>query len=114
MLQHDQPDDYVLATGETRSVGELVEAAFSEVGIAIAWQGKGIAEKGVDAVTNQTLVEVDRRYFRPTEVDFLCGDASKARQTLGWSHKTSFAQLVSEMVHSDLAKITDGHGRIRR
>src|SRR5476649_2698042 len=86
MLQHDQPDDYVLATGETHSVREFVEAAFSEVGIAIAWHGKGIAEKGVDAVTNRTLVEVDRRYFRPTEVDFLCGDASKARRTLGWSH----------------------------
>ncbi len=114
MLQHDRPDDYVLATGETHSVREFVEAAFSEIGIAIAWQGKGIAEKGVDAVTNRTLVEVDRRYFRPTEVDFLCGDASKARRTLGWSHKTSFAQLVSEMVHSDLTKIVNDHGRIRR
>ena len=114
MLQHDQPDDYVLATGETHSVREFVEAAFSEVGIAIAWHGKGIAEKGVDAVTNRTLVEVDRRYFRPTEVDFLCGDASKARRVLGWSHTTSFAQLVSEMVHSDLVKITNDHGRIRR
>jgi GDPmannose 4,6-dehydratase len=114
MLQHDRPDDYVLATGETHSVREFVEAAFSEIGIAIAWHGKGIAEKGVDAVTNRTLVEVDRRYFRPTEVDFLCGDASKARRTLGWSHKTSFAQLVSEMVHSDLTKIVNDHGRIRR
>jgi len=114
MLQRDQPDDYVLATGETHSVREFVEAAFSEVGVMIVWHGKGIDEKGVDAATNRTLVEVDPRYFRPTEVDLLCGDASKARRVLGWSHTTGFAQLVSEMVHSDLAKITNGHGRPQR
>ena len=114
MLQRDQPDDYVLATGETHSVREFVEAAFAEVGITIVWHGEGIDEKGADAVTNRTLVEVDPRYFRPTEVDLLCGDASKARRVLGWSHTTSFAQLVSEMVRSDLAKITTDRRRIRR
>jgi GDPmannose 4,6-dehydratase len=103
ILQADAPDDFVLATGETRSVREFVELAFAEVGRSIAWRGKGVEETGVDKKSGKTVVRVDPIYFRPTEVDELIGDASKARQKLGWKPKTSFAQLVSEMVAGDLA-----------
>jgi GDPmannose 4,6-dehydratase len=102
ITQQPQPDDYVLATGEAHSVREFVEKAFSHIGKRIAWRGTGINEKGYDAESNQVLVEVDSRYFRPTEVDFLIGDASKARTKLGWRHKVSFDILVSEMVAADL------------
>jgi GDPmannose 4,6-dehydratase len=102
MLQQDAPDDYVLATGETQSVRRFVELAFAEIGRMIEWKGKGVDEKGLDAKTGEILIEIDPRYFRPTEVDFLLGDPSKARAKLGWTHKTSFAQLVKEMVASDL------------
>jgi GDPmannose 4,6-dehydratase len=102
ILQADAPDDFVLATGETRSVREFVEIAFAETGRAIEWRGKGIEETGVDRKTGKTLVRIDPVYFRPTEVDELIGDASKARQQLGWKPKTTFAQLVKEMVASDL------------
>jgi GDPmannose 4,6-dehydratase len=103
ILQADQPDDFVLATGETRSVREFVEIAFSETGRKIEWRGKGVEETGIDSKTGKTVVRVDPVYFRPTEVDLLIGDASKARQKLGWAPKTTFAQLVKEMVASDLA-----------
>src|ERR1700724_105470 len=102
MLQQAAPDDYVLATGETHSVREFVEKAFAHVGPRIEWRGSGRDEKGLEAGTGRTLVEIDARYFRPTEVDFLCGDPSKARAKLGWSHKVSFEALVREMVDSDL------------
>jgi GDPmannose 4,6-dehydratase len=102
ILQQDQPDDYVLATGESHSVREFIVQAFGRVGKTIEWQGNGVEENGVDAKTGQVLVEVDPRYFRPTEVDSLVGDPAKARQKLGWHHKTSFSELVSEMVESDL------------
>jgi len=102
MLQQDRPDDYVLATGETRTVREFVETAFSEVGVQIAWQGEGVSEKGLDAATGAVRVEIDPRYFRPTEVDELCGDASKARERLGWQPRTTFDQLVRLMVEADL------------
>jgi len=102
ITQQPQPDDYVLATGETHSVREFVEKAFSHIGKRIAWRGMGIDEKGYDAASNQVLIEVDPRYFRPTEVDILIGDASKARVKLGWRHKVSFGTLVSEMVDADL------------
>ena len=102
-LQADQPDDYVLATGECRSVREFVEVAFAEVGRRIEWQGSGINETGRDAKTGATLVRIDPVYFRPTEVDLLIGDATKAREKLGWSPKTTFQQLVKEMVATDLA-----------
>jgi GDPmannose 4,6-dehydratase len=105
MLQQPQPDDYVLATGESHSVREFVEQAFACVGRAIAWQGKGRDEVGVDAKTGRVLVRVDRRYFRPTEVDVLQGDPSKARRVLGWRHRTSFADLVAEMVRADLQAV---------
>jgi GDPmannose 4,6-dehydratase len=103
ILQADAPDDFVLATGETRSVREFVELAFAEVGRGIEWRGKGVEETGVDRRTGKTVVRIDPTYFRPTEVDELIGDASKARQKLGWKPKTSFAQLVKEMVAGDLA-----------
>jgi GDPmannose 4,6-dehydratase len=102
MLQQDTPDDYVLATGETHAVREFVEKAFAHVGRRIEWHGSGRDEKGLEAGTGRTLVEIDPRYFRPTEVDLLCGDPSKARARLGWSHKVSFEALVREMVDSDL------------
>jgi GDPmannose 4,6-dehydratase len=102
ILQADAPDDFVLATGETRSVREFVELAFAEVGRSIEWRGKGVEETGIDRKSGKIAVRVDPTYFRPTEVDELIGDASKARQKLGWKPKTSFAQLVREMVAGDL------------
>jgi len=104
ILQADEPGDYVLATGETRSVREFVELAFAEVGRSIEWRGKGVEEVGIDKATGNTLVQIDPSYFRPTEVDLLIGDASKARAKLGWAPKTPFAQLVKEMVASDLVE----------
>ena len=102
MLQQNEPEDYVIATGEVHSVREFIEAAFDEVGIHIVWQGEGVNEQGIDASTGERLVAVDLRYFRPTEVEFLQGDASKAKQKLGWSPQTSFAELVRMMVAEDL------------
>lgn len=109
-LQQKQPDDYVVGTGEMHSVREFVETAFSHIGRTIKWQGKGLDEKGVDAKTGDILVHVDPRYFRPTEVDELCADPSKARKKLGWTHTTTFPQLVKEMVESDLETVA-GEGR---
>jgi GDPmannose 4,6-dehydratase len=103
ILQADAPDDFVLATGETHSVREFVEAAFAEVDRQIEWKGQGVEETGVDRRSGEILVRVDPAYFRPTEVDLLIGDASKAEKKLGWKPKTTFAQLVKEMVASDLA-----------
>jgi GDPmannose 4,6-dehydratase len=114
ILQQDEPDDYVLATGEKHSVREFVERAFDHVGRRIVWRGTGIKETGIDAKSGQVLVEVDPRYFRPTEVDLLLGDPSKARQKLGWRHKTSFADLVKEMVDSDLALVRLEKERVNR
>ena len=105
ILQQDQPDDYVLATGEAHSVREFVEKAFAHIGRTIVWHGSGVEEKGLDKSTGETLVEVDPRYFRPTEVDFLLGDSSKARAKLGWRHRTSFDTLVSDMVKADMAAV---------
>ncbi len=103
ILQADRPDDFVLATGEMHSVREFVAASFAEVDRRIEWQGKGVDEIGTDKKTGKVLVKVDPTYFRPTEVELLIGDASKARQILGWSPKRKFTELVSEMVASDLA-----------
>ena len=102
MLQQPQPDDYVLATGESHSVREFIELAFAQVGRKITWRGTGHDEVGIDEATGLDLVKVDRRYFRPTEVDALLGDATKARQDLGWRPEASFNDLVAEMVKSDL------------
>ncbi len=107
MLQQPSPDDYVLATGETRTVREFVEQAFAEVDIQIEWTGQAVAEKGHDRKTGRVLVVVDPRYFRPTEVDLLLGDASKARRVLGWSPRTGFQDLVAEMVREDRKAIAD-------
>ena len=105
MLQQPEPEDYVLATGETHSVREFVELAFAQIGRRITWRGAGKDEQGVEASTREVLVEVDPNYFRPTEVDLLLGDPSKARRKLGWSHKTSFRDLVREMVDADLVEV---------
>jgi GDPmannose 4,6-dehydratase len=102
MLQQEAPEDYVIATGEQHSVREFIEVAAAELGYDLRWKGKGVEEKGFDDQTGKVMVAVDRRYFRPTEVDTLLGDASKARQKLGWRSQTSFGQLVSEMVAEDL------------
>ena len=102
MLQQDEPDDYVLATGDTTSVREFVELAFREVGIEIEWQGHGVEEKGFCSETGNCLIEIDPRYFRPTEVDCLIGDSSKAKEKLGWSHEVGLADLIKEMVCEDL------------
>jgi GDPmannose 4,6-dehydratase len=102
MLQQPQPDDYVLATGESHSVREFIELAFAQVGRKIVWRGSGENEVGIDSATGHELVRVDRRYFRPTEVDCLLGDPTKARQVLGWQPEISFDDLVAEMVRSDL------------
>ena len=101
MLQQDEPDDYVIATGKQHSVREFIELAGRELGMEIAWKGSGVAEVGIDEVSGKEIVAVDRRYFRPTEVDTLLGDSSKAEAKLGWKANTSFEQLVSEMVAAD-------------
>jgi GDPmannose 4,6-dehydratase len=108
IMQQDKPDDYVLATGECHSVREFIERAFAVVGRRIRWQGKGRDEVGIDDKTGKSLVEVDPRYFRPTEVDVLRGDASKARAKLGWRHRVGFEALVEELVGSDLAAARAG------
>ena len=102
MLQRDQPDDYVLATGQTTAVRTFVEWAFADVGLNLEWQGHGVGEQGVDAKTGRVLVEVDPRYFRPTEVDLLIGNPAKALAKLGWKHETSARELAQEMVREDL------------
>jgi GDPmannose 4,6-dehydratase len=113
IVQHEKGDDFVLATGETRTVREFVDIAFSEVGIALTWSGSGVDEKGINAATGEIVVAVDPRYFRPTEVELLLGDASKARDQLGWAPTTSFAQMVTEMVKSDLLLVEE-EARTRR
>ena len=105
IAQQERADDYVLATGEAHSVREFVELAFAQVGREIVWQGCGSEERGVDRASGAVLVRVDPRYFRPLEVAFLLGDASKAHARLGWRHETSFAELVREMVAADLETV---------
>lgn len=105
MLQQDEPDDYVLATGESHSVREFVELAFEHAGRRIVWKGRGVDEIGRDARTGEILVKVDPRYFRPTEVESLLGDSGKARQRLGWRPEIGFDALVREMVEEDLKNV---------
>jgi len=107
ILQQDVSDDYVLATGETHSVREFVELTFGEAGRQIEWSGEGINEQGRDAKTGEVLVEIDPRYFRPTEVDLLLGDPTKAHEVLGWKHSTPFKQLVKEMYDMDLKLLVE-------
>ena len=111
ILQHDEADDFVLATGETHTVREFVELAFAEVGRTIRWEGEGVDEIGRDAASGEALVRIDERYFRPTEVDHLLGDPTKARTRLGWTHRTTFRELVSEMVAADMELATRGKWR---
>jgi GDPmannose 4,6-dehydratase len=105
ILQQPEPDDYVLATGASHSVREFVERAFAHVGRVIEWRGHGVDEVGIDAKTGKVLVKIDPRYFRPTEVESLCGDASKAHQRLGWRPSITFEELVREMMEEDLAAV---------
>jgi GDPmannose 4,6-dehydratase len=107
MLQQPEPDDFVLATGESHSVREFVEHAFKHMDRTIVWRGKGIDEVGVDGRSGEILVKIDPRYFRPTEVDSLLGDAGKARQRLGWRPEIGFEEMVREMVETDLKSIED-------
>lgn len=107
MLQQDEPDDYVLATGECTTVRSFVEWAFEEVGIELEWRGEGVDEEGICRATGNCLISVDPRYFRPTEVDLLIGDPSKAKRQLGWEHQVPVRELVREMVREDLAKMAD-------
>jgi GDPmannose 4,6-dehydratase len=106
MLQQDQPEDFVIATGEQHSVREFVEVAAREIGINIRWEGKDIDEKGYDIATGKCIVAVDPRYFRPSEVETLLGDATKAKEKLGWTPGTSFSELVSEMMREDMKEAT--------
>jgi GDPmannose 4,6-dehydratase len=108
MLQHATPDDYVLATGETHAVREFCQAAFARVEINLEFRGDGIDEVGIDRATGRELVAVDPRYFRPTEVDLLVGDAGKAKRVLGWAPRVSFTELVAMMVDADLAAVQSG------
>jgi GDPmannose 4,6-dehydratase len=111
ILQQEKPDDYVLATGELHSVRDLVELAFEMVGRRMTWRGKGVDEVGIDATTGDELVAIDPKYFRPTEVDLLLGDATKARERLGWTHTTPFRDMVAEMVREDLKLIARNQDR---
>jgi len=105
MLQQDEPDDFVIATGETHSVREFVELAFGEVGVEIKWQGEGVDEVGVNAATGDVLIEVDPKYYRPTEVEILIGDPTKAKEKLGWEAKVGLRELVKMMVAGDMRKL---------
>jgi GDPmannose 4,6-dehydratase len=102
MLQQDKPDDFVLATGETHPVREFVDKAFKEAGIEIRWEGTGVDEKGYNKATNEIIVEVDEKYFRPTEVELLLGDPTKAKKELGWKPTYTFDALVKEMMQADM------------
>ena len=105
MLQQDNPDDYVLATGENHTIREFTELSFKELDIEIDWQNSGVNEIGVDAKSGKKIIGIDKKYYRPTEVEQLLGDASKAKNELGWEPKTSFEELVKIMVHSDWEKV---------
>ncbi|MBN2028704.1 GDP-mannose 4,6-dehydratase [bacterium] len=105
MLQLDEPEDFVIATGESYSVREFVDLAFKEIGMELEWEGKGNGERGIEKKSGQVRVAVDTKYFRPTEVDFLVGDCSKAKQKLGWDPQVKFAELVKIMVEADCEKV---------
>jgi GDPmannose 4,6-dehydratase len=112
MLQQDTPDDYVLATGEMHSVREFITCSFAHVGRKIEWQGQGVDEVGVDASSGEILIKIDPRYFRPTEVELLLGDPSKAQRVLGWKHTVTFPELVTDMMSADL-KLVAEEARVR-
>ena len=105
ILQNHKPGDYVLATNETHTVREFVEAAFSQLGVTIRWEGKGVEEKGYDVKTGKLLVDVNPEFYRPAEVEFLWGDPSKAEKELGWKRKVDFEALVAMMMDADMKAI---------
>ncbi|MBR4362782.1 MAG: GDP-mannose 4,6-dehydratase, partial [Ruminococcus sp.] len=105
ILQHDKPDDYVIATNETRTVREFVETAFKHVDIEVEWKGEGVDEIGIDKATGKTIVKVNKKFFRPAEVDILLGNPEKAEKALGWKRDISFSELVERMVKNDLALV---------
>ena len=107
ILQQDEPEDFVLATGQMHTVRSFCEKAFACAAIELDWQGEGVEEKGVNRATGEVLVEIDPRYFRPTEVDLLLGDATKAREKLGWTPQHTLDQMIEEMVAHDLADARD-------
>jgi GDPmannose 4,6-dehydratase len=103
MLQHDKPEDFVIATGEMHTVREFCQIAFAEAGIELKWEGEGVNEKGINCNTQQVVVEVDPKYFRPAEVELLIGDPTKAKTVLGWDPgRSTFSELVSKMVRHDM------------
>lgn len=106
MMQHEKADDYVLATGESHTIREMIEYAFKYAGFDIVWKGKGVNEKGIDRKTGKVLVELSPKYFRPAEVELLCGDFTKAREVLGWRPKTTFKKLIEIMVEADLRRVS--------
>jgi GDPmannose 4,6-dehydratase len=112
MLQQDEPEDFVIATGHTNTVRRFCELAFARAGITLQWEGEGESEKGLDAASGRTLIELDPRYLRPTEVDLLLGDATKARQKLGWAPRTTFEELVDLMVDADL-RLAENEARLK-
>jgi GDPmannose 4,6-dehydratase len=105
MLQQNQPEDYVISTGETHSVREFAEEAFGHAGMELSWTGKGENEQGIEKETGEVRIEIDPHYFRPTEVDLLLGDATKAREQLGWTAKVGFRELVHLMVDADIRAV---------
>ena len=105
MLQHNKPDDYVLATGENHTVRELIEEACKNLDIDLAWKGRGVNEVGIDAASGKSIIFIDPAYFRPAEVDILIGDASKAKRVLGWKPKTKFMELVKLMVDAEVEEL---------
>jgi GDPmannose 4,6-dehydratase len=107
ILQHSEPDDFVIATGETHTVREFVNEAAKHLGMEIIWKGKGLKEKGIDKKTGKTIIEIDPNYFRPNEVDLLLGDASKARKILGWKPKVTFKELAKLMIEEDLKYVEE-------
>lgn len=109
MLQQENPDDYVLGTGETHTVREFVEKSFAHLGMPVRWKGKGVDEVGIDTSTGKVVVRIDPGYFRPTEVDYLQSDPSKARKVLGWKPEISFEELVKEMTEQDLKMAQEGN-----
>jgi GDPmannose 4,6-dehydratase len=102
MMQQDEPDDFVLATGKKITVRKFIDLAFAEIGISLEWKGKEVNEKAYDKATGKVMVEIDPKYFRPTEVDLLVGDASKAKEILGWEPKYTVEELLKEMIQADL------------
>ncbi|MFO7955948.1 MAG: GDP-mannose 4,6-dehydratase, partial [Candidatus Brocadiia bacterium] len=107
-LHREEPDDFVIATGETHSPRECAELAFRYAGFDIEWQGKGVDEEGIDRESGRTLIRIDPRYFRPAEVDLLLGDATKAREQLGWEPEVRFEELIRIMVEADIKAVEEG------